>query len=312
MRMRQGESRGNAGWLRALGLIGSTTVLSQLNPAVLVAIPLVFLALFVPGRRAVAGLLALVLAVLVFSGRPGSGVWYFERGWALLLGGWFLALTLRWPEKAFFSRGLAAVGGAFSAMGLLFWSRPGQWAVVDWAVTTRMEDGLSRALEALRFNLGPGAVSTDLEARLLEAMRLNSVVFPAMLGLASLAALGTAWWLYLRLNRSREAGIGPISEFRFNDQLIWVLILGFVGLLGFSGFVERVGINAVVFMGVLYALRGLAVAIALTGGPTFLLSAALVVAFIVAAPLLLAGAFVFGLGDTWLNFRAHREVESSR
>jgi hypothetical protein len=175
-----------------------------------------------------------------------------------------------------------------------------------------MEDYMARALGAVRLNLGSGAVPADLEQGLLEAMRLNGLVFPALLGLASLAALGTAWWLYLRLNRSREAGLGPITEFRFNDQLIWVLILGFVGLLGFSGFVERLGINAVVFMGVLYALRGLAVAFALMGGPSFLFSVALVVAFILGAPLLLAGAFVFGLGDTWLNFRAHRKAESSR
>ncbi len=312
MKTHREDSGRDLGWLRALGLMAVTVILSVLNPTVLVAVPLAFLALFLPGRRVASGLLAVLVTVLVFSSEPVSGLWYFERGWALLLGGWFLALTLRWPQGTFFSRGLAAVAGAFSALGLLFWSRPGQWAVVDWAVTDRMESGMAMALQAVRLSLGPGAVTGEMEARLLEAMRLNGVVFPAILGLASLAALGTAWWLYLRLSRSRDPGIGRMSEFRFNDQLVWVLILGFVGLLGFSGFVERIGINAVVFMGLLYALRGVAVGFALMGGPTLLSSAALVVAFLVAAPFILAGAFVFGLGDTWLNFRARRGAESSR
>jgi len=312
MRTRREDSGRDLGWLRALGLMAVTGILSVTNPAVLVGVPLAFLALFLPGRRVTSGLMAVLVGVLVFSGGSVSGLWYFERGWALLLGGWFLAVTLRWPQGTFFSRGLVAVAGAFSAMALLFWSRPGQWAVVDWAVTDRMEGGMATALQAVRISVGPGVVTADMEARLLEAMRLNGIVFPAILGLASLAALGTAWWLYLRLSRSRDPGIGRISDFRFNDQLVWVLILGFIGLLGFSGFVERMGVNAVVFMGLLYALRGLAVGFALMGGPTFLSSVALVVAFVVAAPFVVAGAFVFGLGDTWLNFRARRGAESSR
>ncbi|MGW8265769.1 MAG: hypothetical protein ACWGSQ_05330, partial [Longimicrobiales bacterium] len=256
--MRGAGSRRRMGWPRAVGLTAITALLSIANPAVLIAVPLSLMTIFLPVRSRLTLLVAAGVAVLAFGGAPVSGFWYFERGWVLLLSGWFLALTLRWPEWAFLPRGLGAVAGTFGAMGLLFWSRPGQWAVVDWAVTSRMERGMATALQAARVYLGPEVVPVATETRLLEAMALQGMVFPAMVGLASLAALGTAWWLYLRLNRALEVGIRPLVEFRFNDQLVWVLILGFALLLGSSGLVERVGINAVVFMGTLYAFRGVA------------------------------------------------------
>lgn len=308
--MRSAGSRRRLGWPRAVALTGVTALLSIANPAVLIAVPLSLMVIFLPTRSRTSLLVAFLVVVLAFGGSPGSGFWYFERGWVLLLGGWFLALTLRWPEWAFFPRGLGAVAGTFGAMGLLFWSRPGQWAVVDWAVTSRMERGMATALQAVRIYLGPEAVPVATEARLFEAMALQGMIFPAMVGLASLAALGTAWWLYLRLNRTMEVGIRPLVEFRFNDQLVWVLILGFILLLGSSGIAERVGINAVVFMGILYAFRGLAVMWAVLGGSPAFLSVVLLLAFLVAAPLFLAGAFVFGLGDTWLNLRARWGVKS--
>ena len=308
---RQGSGDG-PGWPRAVGLMVATWVLSIGNPGVLVAVPLAMMAIFLPNRTGASILVVAVAALLAFVGTRSSGLWYVERGWALLLGGWFLALTLRWPGGSFITRGLGAVAGAFGAMGLLFWNRPGQWAVVYWAVTSRMENGVAMALQAVRGSLGPQAIPAATEARLLEAMALQGTVFPAILGLTSLAALGTAWWLYLRLSRVKEAGIRPLVEFRFPDQLVWVLILGLVLLLGSSGIVERMGTNAVVFMGALYALRGVAVMWAVWGGPSVLLGIVLVLAFLVAAPLIMAGAFVFGLGDTWLNLRARRGVQSLR
>ncbi len=303
-------SGGHLGWLRAIALMTAIPVLSPVvSPGVMVVVPLALIVLFLSPRFGVSVLVASLAAFLVFGGSPASGLWYLERGWALLLGGWFLALTLRWPGGGFISRGLGAVAGTFAAIGLLFWSRPGQWAVVDWAVTSGMEEGASLVFQALRDSMGPQAVPESIEAMFLESIVLRGFIFPALLGLASLAALGTAWWLFQRLNRSPEAGIGPLGEFRFNDQLVWILILGLVFLLGFSGFLERAGANAVVFMGALYALRGVGVWLFLSGGPSFFGVLLFLVAFTLVAPFLMAGAFVFGLGDTWLNLRARWGVD---
>lgn len=298
-------------WLQVLGLLAATGALSAVNPGVLVAVPLALLGVFLPPRRAVIVLAALAVGAVTFSGEPLTGLWYLERGWALLLGGWFLALTLRWPQEAFLSRGLGAVAGSVLAVSLLFWVRPGEWAMVDWLVRSRMEAGVSAALELIRANGGSGVVTSSFEAQALQIVAFEELVFPAFLGLASLSALALSWWLYLRLGRGVRAGIGALRDFRFNDQLVWILILGLLVLLLGSGLPERLGTNAVVFMGALYALRGVAVILFVTGGGSLLGGILLLVAFFFVAPLLIAGAFIIGLGDTWLDLRTRRGASSS-
>jgi hypothetical protein len=97
--------------------------------------------------------------------------------------------------------------------------------------------------------------------------------------------------------------LGALKEFRFNDQLVWILILGLLAVLGSSGLIARFGTNAVVFMGTLYALRGVAVVLFLTGGFSLFGGILLLVGFFLVAPFFLFGAFIIGLGDTWLDLR---------
>jgi hypothetical protein len=302
---------GTRGWVRAVALMLAAGALSVLNPVILISVPFALLALFTVPPRVVPVFAGGVATALAFGGVPGSGLWYLERGWALILGGWFLAITLRWPKGSLTSRALGAVAGSFVAMALLFWTRPGEWAVVQWAVSSRMESGMALAIQAMKGQFGPEVVTPSFEARALDAMAFQGTIFPALLGLASLAALGAAWWLNLRLRRVREEGIGPLGGFRFNDQLVWVLILGLGFLVGASGVPDDVGVNAVVFMGALYALRGAGVVLFLTGGPTFFGAVLLLLGVVFVAPLVLAAAFVIGLGDTWLDLRTRSGAETS-
>jgi hypothetical protein len=289
-----------------VGLLAATGLFTVVDPWVLIAVPFGLLVFFMPPGRVLAVVLAAAGMALVALGEPTSGLWYVERGWALLLGGCFLALSLRWPGVRFLPRGLGAVLGAFLGTGLLFWVRPGDWAVVDWAVRSRMEAAFAALLQVIRDNLGPEGIPEGLEAQAMGAIALPGLIFPAVLGLASLSALGFAWWLHKRLGRNPEEGIGPLREFRFNDQLIWVLILGILALLASSGVLERIGANAVVFMGALYALRGAAVVLFLTGGISFVGGVLLLVGFLFVAHFVILGAVFFGLGDTWFDLRARR------
>lgn len=301
--MPDGRSSEGGGWLRAVALTVVTALLSILDPAVLVAIPFVLLAVFLPERKLATLALALVGVLLTMTGGSGDGLWYLERGWGILLGGWFLALTLRWPRIRFLPRGLGAVAGAFFILGAVFLARPGDWAVVSWMVTLRMEAGLAAATEALRVIQGSGGLTDALQASAARAVSVQKAIFPALVGLASLSALGLGWWLYVRITQGRGDGLGALRDFRFHDHLVWVFIVGLGVLLGASGSLERVGTNAVVFMGALYALRGMAVVLFITGGVSFLGAAFLVAGFLLVAPLLLAGALVVGLGDTWFDLR---------
>jgi hypothetical protein len=293
--------------LEPLGLLLISGLVVVVDWFLLVAIPFALLVVFLPSRRILAmGLAALALAASM-AGPADSGLWFVERGWALLVGGAFVALTIRWPHKPFLPRGLGAVGAGFLGAGLIFRVRPGDWAVVDWAVRSRIGSFWSFFLNLVREGLRPETLPPEFEATALARAADQAYLYPGLLGLASLSALALAWWIFVALARSGEQALRPVREFRFNDQLVWVLIGGVGLLLASSGTLERLGTNAVVFLGGLYALRGAAVMLFLSGGVSLFGGIALFLGFFFLAPLIVAGAFVLGLGDTWLDLRARRE-----
>lgn len=305
--MEEPSPEGN-GWLRAAGLLLAALVLSVVRPGVLIGLPFLLLVVFLPDRasgRMLPLLVAGVVAVLIVAGTgPRDGMWYLERGWAALVGGWFLALTLRWPGSGFFPRALGAVVGAFAVAGLVFGVTPRAWSVADWMVADRMRAGAATALSAVRTFGGGDAIPGDLPDAIYSTVESQGVVFPALLGLASVAALGVAWWGWVRLAHGSDGGIGSLRGFRFHDQLVWIFVAGLaLVLVGGGGGWERLGTNAVVFMGALYTLRGAAVLLFMSGGLSPGLSVLLAVAFIFVAPVLIAGTLVVGLGDTWIDLR---------
>jgi len=149
------------------------------------------------------------------------------------------------------------------------------------------------------------------------------VVFPALLSLESLAALALAWATYHRFSRTR---LGPplnaLREFRFNDQLVWGLIVGLViMLLPTLTALSGVGKNLLVFFGALYALRGLGVlswfmapgSLGLTLGlGLIVLAVPILGAFVALGFVMLAiAALALGLGDTWADWRSRARPTSS-
>ncbi len=304
------EPRRGPGWRRAAGLLAISLMLSVSSVSALVAIPLVALAVMLGARR-LGALAATAMAVAIaFGGVQRDSVWYLERGWALLLGGWFVALTLGWPSARFFPRALVAVVGTFAMVGLFFGARPGDWAQVDWLVSQRITESVTMALDVVRALQGhESQLSGALVATVYQTAEQQGRAFPALLGLSSLSALGVAWWCYVRLAWGSDRGVGPLREFRFNDQLVWLFIAGLIMLvLGLGEGAERAGSNTVVFMGGLYALRGAAVVAFFNGGVSFFGMLLLVMAVIFLGPFLLMGTLLIGLGDTWLDFRSRVEA----
>lgn len=293
------------GWGRAGALFFAVLLLSVFAPPVLVLIPFACLVFSTPERRVLplmAGALGMVMAL---AGATRSGLWYVERGWTIILGGCFAAVTLRWPERRFLPRALLAIAvsgaGAWAALGL----SPRRWAIIDRMVATRLRDGVSTSLEALRVLRDGTPLPGTVISTVFQAAEWQSNLFPAMLGLSSLAALGTAWWLYVRLVRGNSEGIGPLRDFRFNDQLVWLLVAGAVMfILQPDGATGRAGLNLLAFTGALYALRGAGVAVALTRGVSAFGWGLLALAFLLLAPFLFAAALLIGLADTWVDIRA--------
>ena len=260
------------------------------------------------GLRRLPAAVAAIFAVFVAVGVPApGGVWYIERGWAIVLAGWFVVLTMRWPRSRFFPRAFAAVAATTALVGLLLMARPGSWSTVDWVLT----EGLMRTASVIAQVLiesDPEAYSTGNLNTAYEWTAQLGRLFPALLGLSSLSGLAVAWWAYVRLSAGSGLGLGPLRDFRFNDHFVWLLLIG-LALLVFGsgeGWTSGGG-NAVVFMGGLYAMRGAAVLLFLSGGVRFGVLF-LVVGMLFLSPVLISGALLVGVGDTWLDLRSKAEA----
>ena len=285
------------------------------------------------GGRAVFALFWVALAGWMMWQRPGSPDAFhnLERGWSLLLAGSFGLACLFGQHRPLFARALAALAIAvflaiaMSAMGPVPLSEARQTVAVEFvsrnaeamshitgAITSypkEWTDVTTRFPELARV---PAQIEQDLKA----TSRLGLALFPSLLALESLFALALSWALYHRLSRARlGAPLRPLREFRFNDQLVWGLIVGLtIAFLPTLQAFHGVGRNMLVFFYALYALRGFGVlAWFLAPGAilaTLTLSFALL-SFPTLPPntrvagvkLLLLAIFALGLGDTWADWR---------
>jgi len=295
------------GWRRGLALFLVAVGVAVTSPLPLIGVPFFMLAFALGTKRLSVTVLAMLCVVLVFGSSARGGLWYFERGWAIVLGGWFTAVTLWRPGTTFLSRALAATAGSYAISAVVIAVQAGGWARLDWAVGQSLSEGVSLALEGMR-GLTENGPSQALVESVMAATEQQRALFPALLGLSSVAALGASWWLYVRLVWDSDRALRALREFRFNDHLVWFFIAGLALLvLGLGEAAQRAGTNAVVFMGVLYALRGAAVVIFLTGGLSIVGTLLLVVGLLLAGPLVIGSAVIIGLGDTWLDVRTHVE-----
>jgi len=301
------EKPSGRGWLRAAGLTTIAFGLPVFSPAVLVAVPLILL-LGVGiggGRRALAAGAVAVLAALVVASGPRDGLWYVERAWAALLGGCFLAASLARPTWPVSRRALASVGvttlvtvAYFVALGA------DAWLSVDWAVGSLVSSGVAASLHWLTLLSEGQAVSPALAATMYEWAERQILVFPALVSVASIAALGLSSWIVVRVVDGSDDGLEPFGGFRFNDHLVWLMITGLVLLVTrWSEVSTRIGWNATVFMGALYAARGAAVVTAIGRSVGVLVGVLLFVLLLPVAPVVLGAAVMVGIGDTWLDFR---------
>lgn len=298
------------GWGTALALTAAVLLLAVLPPGPLILLPL--LVLWAGRVRSelgrAAGLLALVLLAFAL---PGDALTELGRGWALLLGAGFLGASLLRPRWPVLSRALCAVAAAAALSGLWLAATDG-WAVLDALMRTHFRTAAAQIFGGLGFQFPDSEWVSGLYEAGQRAADLRWQVYPAMLGLQSLAALGLAAWALPRLRRrgGQSLRLRPLREFRFSDQLVWVLIAGLLLVLAAPGAaLERTGANALVFMGALYALRGLGVMLFLAGGGISLWGMVFgTLAVIFLYPLVLATVLVVGLGDTWLDVRGRAAV----
>jgi hypothetical protein len=138
------------------------------------------------------------------------------------------------------------------------------------------------------------------EALMRDIPNHSASLLPALLALQSLVALGLAWAVYRRLSPiSIGPALGRLTEFRFNDQLIWGVAVG-ATLCLLPQFEEgkNAGYNLLLFFGMLYLIRG-------TGVLAWMLRGRWLVVFLLSLypPVYVPVTLALGLGDTWLDLR---------
>jgi hypothetical protein len=260
--------------------------------------------------------LATWLIVTPMPGAPAFAA--IAKGWALLLVASFGVASIMSPRQSFFPRALSAVGLSFAvgiALVLFASKRPDavertvraeytrrvdSW-LADWESVSKTREWT----EITRNNPGMDSLARESSDRLRQLPPITARLYPAVLALESLAVLALAWGLFHRVSRARiGAPLAPLKEFRFNDQLVWGLVLGItaVAVPTLKAF-QTLGLNLLLFFGALYALRGLGV-LAWFFAPGRLMVALTIGLAIFMWPLLGVFALGIGLGDTWLDWRS--------
>jgi hypothetical protein len=284
------------------------------------------------GGRASAALLWVGLAAVVATRGSGTADVFSNllRGWVLLLSGAFGLTCLLGGRRPFFVKAMMALIVTFALAVVMSLFGPVTLSPAAAGIASEFARRNDEFLTFLNTTIGEngaqwqeltvkfpslGTLPADAAQSLAVMSTAGRLAFPALLSLESLAALALAWVTYHRLSRRRlGAPLSPLREFRFNDQLVWGLIVGLVILL-FPNLdtVRGFGLNLVVFFGALYAIRGLAVLAWFT--KPGVLMVALVVGFVMLwAPFLNVLAILgfltlgvtalgLGVGDTWADWR---------
>jgi len=286
------------------------------------------------GGRVVLTVIWVALAVWItaFPVTPTTAFDNLVRGWSLLLAGAFGLVCLLGDQRPLFARALIAVCITFVLAAFMSLVGPVTIAQASTTVAAEFARRNNETMAALNTMIQLHSQQwSDLVAKvplladlpsktrdeLTTLSKAGRAVFPALLALESLAALALAWATYHRLSRTRlGAPLRPLREFRFNDQLVWGLIVGLtIVLLPTLTTLRGTGKNLLVFFGALYALRGFGVltwfmapgSLAITVALGFLMLFAPVLNEVAVLVFLMLGvaALALGLGDTWADWR-HR------
>ena len=181
--------RTRSGWgaLVALTFAAMSTWIG-VDPVALIVLPLALVLLALPPHRIWAKVLGLAGLGFVLGSLPHESIWLLDRGWALILGAWFVLAVVFLPEAPFTSRALAATAAAALTLLALLSLHPGALSGVDGLVGSDIRASMAR-VAAVWKSAGPRVPAGMVEM----AYRLgNWVAFlaPSEVALASVAALG--------------------------------------------------------------------------------------------------------------------------
>lgn len=275
------------------------------------------------GGKVTLAIIWTALALLVLTRPVSPNVAYdgIVRAWSLILAATFAVVSLSAGQRPLFPRALTSTAVTFAVTwGLLLGSTAPEGhgvgrfnATLEAQVVARGEEQLQnwnatastpewKELESK--NQAVINLSAEVVRFWQEVPKATSRAVPALLALESIAALALVWGLFHRVSRVRLGPpLGKLRDFRFNDQLIWGLVVGItLVVLPSLAALRGLGLNLLVFLGVLYLLRGLGV-LSWFLAPRRIAWILLIVVVVFSWPIIGLFSIGLGLGDTWLDLR---------
>jgi hypothetical protein len=215
---------------------------------------------------------------------------------AVTMSGTFLILCILFPTSGFPSRVLLAVG--LTAAILFGWARTAGIAIEE------LDQTMLREVTAGMNSLLAGSSPDERDAARAVAGWVARH-FSGLLALEACFGISLAWiWYHRVARRPIPPPPGRFRDFTFNDHLVWGAILTLaLAVFPLGATLTRAAQDGLVVWGGLYAMRGLAVALA--GIASWPLSGKLLIlAFaLLTFPVATGSLIALGLADTWLAFR---------
>jgi len=248
--------------------------------------------------------------------QPEPGFARLEAAWVCLLGGGVAAMMLlRPPSRGPLTASALTAVGIATLMAVVAAAAAGVgFAEVRFLATRHYGQQARLLVQAMAGATGaePGSASAAVDAFQTTADSVVGIigeVLPGLVLLQSVAALAAAWALYRLLAAHPEGESLPgLREFRFNDHLVWGVVLALAALVTpvGTGILRPLGGSLATFFGGLYVARGLGILMALgaaagVGGPFAALLG--ILAFVFLLPLVLFSTLALGVTDTWVDWR---------
>ena len=248
-------------------------------------------------------------ALLAWFRVPTSLADHTVRAAAIFFIGAFVALTLAGVRSLFARAGAAALIGAAAMIGwfvvyhLRFADLQNEIVTQTWAGWRKFVTDLP-PVAPTGDTLNEGGVA-DRARQYASAVTVAAFLFPAWLALIALGSARLAWsWYYRIAPRPLLEPAGPFREFRFNDHLVWLVVLLITALLvRLPQSVTLVAANALVVLGSIYTLRGAAVASTSLRRASPVFIGVLLLIMLPLFYIVIIGLAMLGIADTWLDFR---------
>jgi hypothetical protein len=224
--------------------------------------------------------------------------------WGVIAAGAFTALMIT-RDRPVISGAIGAACLATAGATAWTWLLGSRWQDVSLAVAHEGWELCRNVMEAGALSPARSEGVRVYVDAMAQGVGVAAGLFPGLLFVSALPGMALAWSWYHRI-ATRPIGrpSRPFAAFRFDDHLIWGVVLSLTLLvLPVPEPAAELGANLAVVAASLYVVRGAAVLWPAIGDLPSGVMVALGLLTLFILPVVLGGLCLLGLADTWVDFR---------